>query len=213
MTQSSRKLTKRDATRQKLLECAGELLVEGNGAFEVATVAARTGLSVGLSYHHFGSKNGLIAAVVEDFYDRYDGAAMDGNPLPGAAWPERERVRVERVVDFHYRDPLAPVILSRINREPEVAAVEARRVGRHVALGTENVRLAQLAGLIPKRLDPNLLVAMMMGGLHQALSAALLRNPRPARDWLVDEIWTSIAALARLPEQKPTPKTTKRRPP
>ena len=29
-------------------------------------------VSVGLAYHHFGSKGGLIAAVVDDFYERLD---------------------------------------------------------------------------------------------------------------------------------------------
>lgn len=191
---------RRDTARKRLLQCAGRLLIEGRGTFDVASIAASTGVSVGLIYHHFGSKQGLIAGVVEDFYDRYDAVAMDINPLPGAAWPERERVRVELVVDFHYREPLSPIILSRLSREPEVAAVEARRVGRHVALGTANVRAAQKAGVIPRQLDPNLLVAMMMGGLQRVLGEALDRNPRPPRDWMVAEIWGSIAALARLPD-------------
>lgn len=210
LPKQAKKPGKSDATRAKLLACAGALLVEGNGAFEISALAARTGVSAGLSYHHFESKTGLIAAVVEQFYDRYDAAAMDSNPLPGAAWPERERARVERVVDFHLSDPLAPVILSRLSREPQVAAVEARRVGRHVELGTANVRSAQRAGLIPRQLDANLLVAMMMGGLQRALGEALARNPRPHRDWLVEEIWGSIAALARLPDT-PRQTTTKRR--
>ena len=35
-------------------------------------VAKRAQVSVGLAYHHFGSKAGLIAAVVEAFYSRLD---------------------------------------------------------------------------------------------------------------------------------------------
>ncbi len=189
-----------DATRRRLLDAAGAVLVEGEGRFEIAEVAVRAGLSTGLSYHYFGSKAGLIAAVVEDFYDRYDAEVMDINPLPGADWAHREHERVGRLVDFHYRDPLAPIVLNRLSREPEVAAVEARRVGRHVAIGTHNVRLGQKEGLIPAGLDANLLVAMMMGGLQRALGEALARSPRPGKAWLAREIWGSIAALARLPE-------------
>lgn len=203
MTIAASHRSKSEATRRKLLDCASALLIEGNGAFEIGALAAGAGVSVGLCYHHFGSKNGLIAAVVEDFYDRYDAQVMDINPLPGAAWPERERERVKRAVDFHYRETLAPIILSRLGREPEVAAVETRRIGRQVAMGTTNVRLAQKQGLIPKYLDSNLLVAMMMGGMHRALSEALSRQPRPGKAWLIDEIWGAIAALARLPEPPP----------
>lgn len=203
-----RPLRRGDASRRRLLDCASALLVEGNGAFEIAAFAARAEISVGLAYHHFGSKSGLVAAVVEDFYDRYEAVAMDVNPLPGAAWPERERERVVRVVDFHTREPLAAIVLARLGREPEVAAVEARRLARIVAVGTANVRAAQKAGTIPAGLDAGLLVAMMMGGLHQLLAEALARNPRPPRERLVKEIWGHIAALARLPasaNRKPTP--------
>lgn len=211
MATTSRSTSKTDTTRRKLLDCASALLVEGNGVFEISTVASRANISVGLSYHYFGSKTGLIAAVVEDFYDRYDAAVMDVNPLPGAAWPERERARVKRVVDFHYLEPLAPIILSRLGREPEVAAVEVRRIDRQVKLGTTNVLAAQKVGLIPKYLDANLLVAMMMGGLHQALGSALARNPRPRKTWLINEIWSSIAALARLAENsQPSPTRRKK---
>lgn len=198
-------------TRRKLLDAASAVLVEGDGDFEIADVAARAGLSVGLSYHYFGSKAGLIAAVVEDFYDRYDAEVMDINPLPGADWPHRERERVRRAIDFHYREPLAPIILSRLSREPEVAAVEARRIGQQVSIGTRNVKSGQKEGLIPAHLDANLLVAVMMGGLHRALGEALARSPRPSRTWLANEIWGSIAALARLPETFQPPPTRKTR--
>jgi AcrR family transcriptional regulator len=193
-------------TRRNLLDAATAVIIDGNGDFEIGAVAARAGVSVGLIYHHFGSKAGLIAAVVEDFYDRYDAEVMDVHPLPGADWPQRERERGKRVIDFHYRDALAPIVFSRLAREPEAAAVEARRVGRHVSVGTRNIRLGQKEGVIPAHLDPNLLVAMMMGGLHRALGEALARRPRPSQPWLEKEIWGSIAALARLPEAFPPQK-------
>lgn len=200
-----------DTTRRKLLDAASAVLVEGEGRFEIAEVAARAGLSTGLSYHYFGSKAGLIAAVVEDFYDRHDAEVMDINPLPGADWASRERERVKRLIDFHYRDPLAPIVLNQLSREPEVAAVEARRVGRHVDIGARNVRLGQKEGLIPGDLDAKLLVAMMMGGLYRALGQALARSPRPGKAWLTREIWGSIAALARLPEAYPSQAARKAR--
>jgi len=125
-------LTRRgEATRGRLLEAAAAELVERDGQLEVASVAARADVSVGLLYRYFGSKAGLVAAVVEDFYDRLFAETSRARDLAdGDDFASRERKRLELSVAFHYRDPLAPVILSRLSREPEVAAAEVARLAR-----------------------------------------------------------------------------------
>ena len=110
---------------------------------EVGPVAARAGVSVGLIYRHFGSKAGLLAAVVGDFYVRFDDEVLELDPRPAPAWAERERRRTELAVAFHYEDPLRQVILGRLARDPEVAAVEARHLRAQVARGTRNVARGQ----------------------------------------------------------------------
>jgi AcrR family transcriptional regulator len=60
------------ATRGRLLESARNELVERQGVLEVDSVARRAGVSVGLIYRHFGSKAGLVGAVVQAFYDRFE---------------------------------------------------------------------------------------------------------------------------------------------
>ena len=139
------------ATRRRLLEAAAAELVDRDGGLEVAAVAARAGVSTGLLYRYFGSRAGLVAAVVGDFYDRLDAAAMAVNPAADADWGTRERMRTEMGVRFHYEDPLAPVVLSRLAREPEVAAVEAERIARHVRLAARNVERGQRSGRDPRR--------------------------------------------------------------
>lgn len=184
-------------TRRRILAAAAEALAEGQGAFEIGDVATRAGISVGLSYHHFGSKAGLIAAVVEDYYDRFEAAVMDVNPKPGADWGERERLRTERMVAFHYGEALAPVILTRLSREPDVAAVEAARIGRHIALAARNVQIAQARGEIPADLDAHLLGAMILGGLRQAIGQALAAARRPNQAKLADQLWAFVSSAAR----------------
>ena len=49
----------------RLINAAEAELIENNGHIEIQGVAKRVGLSVGIAYHHFGSKTGLIAAVVD----------------------------------------------------------------------------------------------------------------------------------------------------
>ena len=60
-------------TRERLVRAAQEKLIQSHGHLEMQPVAKRAKVSVGLAYHHFGSKAGLIAAVVEEFYNRLDG--------------------------------------------------------------------------------------------------------------------------------------------
>ncbi|MFN4310689.1 MAG: TetR/AcrR family transcriptional regulator [Ferrovibrio sp.] len=184
-------------TRERILQAAAKVLVAGDGQCEIADVARAAGVSAGLSYHYFTSKAGLIAAVVDAFYDRFEAAVMDVNPMPGAGWGEREKLRLERMVAFHYAEPLAPLILTRLSRTPEVAAIEATRLARHIDLAARNIEIAQERGEIPDDLDAPLLGAMILGGLRQAIGQALAATKRPAQAKLAEQLWQFIAGTAR----------------
>lgn len=186
-------LTRRGAaTRERLLHAAEAELTQRDGALEVASVAARAEVSVGLLYRYFGSKAGLVAAVVENFYDRLHAEVADTDPAPDADWAARERKRLELSVAFHYREPLAAVVLSRLSREPEVAGVEVRRIGRLVEDAAKNVTAGQRRGELPGDLDPRTVGAMLIGGFRVAMGEALTRRERPDPDRLVEELWRFV---------------------
>src|SRR5215212_2501316 len=176
----------RGSGRDALLRAAAEELVERRGVLEVASVAARAGVSVGLIYRHFGSKAGLLAAVVGDFYVRFDAEVLEVDPAPGAGWAERERRRTEMAVTFHYDDPLAPIVLARLARDPEVAAVEARHLRLQVARGTRNVVRGQRDGEIPQDIDAGIAAAVILGGVRQAMIEVLSRREPPPRARVAD---------------------------
>lgn len=140
--------------------------------------------------------------MVEAFYDRMEAAVMEPNPKPGAGWGERERLRLDRMVDFHYAEPLAPLILTRLSRTPEVAAVEAARIANHIDLAARNIELAQQKGEIPADLDAHLLGAMILGGLRQAIGQALGMQKRPGRDKITEQLWSFIAGTTQLKPAK-----------
>jgi AcrR family transcriptional regulator len=190
------------ASRDRLLAAAAAELIERNGTLEVVSVAARARVSVGLIYRWFGSKSGLVAAVVDDFYDRLDAAVFQPDPVPGGTWAERERARTELAVAFHYDDPLAAIVLSTVTREPRIAAIEADRLNRQVAAATSNLERGQRRGEIPRELDPELVGAMVLGGLREVLRHALARDPRPPRDAVVDELWRFIVAAVRFRDKR-----------
>jgi AcrR family transcriptional regulator len=192
-------LTQRgEATRRRLLESAAEELVERDGQLEVASVAARANVSVGLLYRYFGSKAGLVAAVVEDFYDRLFAETGRARDLAdGDDFASRERKRLELSVAFHYREPLAAVILSRLAREPEVAAAEARRIAGVVEDAARGVERGQRRGEIPAELDARLVGAMLIGGYRVALGEVLRRKRRPSAETLVEEVWRFVVSGVR----------------
>lgn len=194
-------LDRRSTTRAHLVKTAAAVLVE-NGALQMSDVARRAGVSIGLAYHHFGSKAGLLAAVVEDFYDRYDAAVIEVNPRPRATWRERERDRTQAMVRFFYADALAPVVLFKMSREPDVAAAETRRLERHMALAADNIAQGQARRELPATTDPDLAAAMIMGGLRQAVGRALARDPRPTAAELSRALWAFILGVVTAPAQR-----------
>ncbi len=160
-------------------------------------VARRAGVSVGLAYHHFGSKGGLVAAVLDAFYDRLDECAM-GRRLEGS-WPERERERVRLAAAFYLEDPLSPVLLGRLHRSPEVVGVEETRFRRQVAMGARNMAGGQAEGAIPSDRDPELLAAMVLGGIRHGIALALGRETPPDPESVAEEIWRFVAGAVGLP--------------
>lgn len=184
-------------TRRRLLAAAADELLERGGVLEVASVAARAGVSVGLLYRYFGSKAGLVAAVVDDFYDRLLEATAPVKALRDVDWAQRELRRTELSVGFHYREPLAPVLIRSVAGEPEVAAVEVRRITKLVEDAARSVRRGQSAGEIPADVDARFVGAMLIGGFRVAIAEALSRETRPPQERLVEDIWRFVVHGAR----------------
>src|SRR3954464_11336516 len=109
--------------RERLVQAAQEELIHNHGQLEMQAVAKRAQVSVGLAYHHFGSKAGLIAAVVEAFYSRLDAEDFNDAGRPPESWANRERRRIASCIAFHYDHPFAPVIIGALSRAPEVLDV------------------------------------------------------------------------------------------
>lgn len=182
------------AARQRILATAAEELV-ATGDMQVAAVARRAGVSVGLPYRYFGTRGGLLNAVVSDFYDRLDEAVINrefGEPT----WHERERARVNAWVDHLYDDPLAPVVLARQGVDAETTGIEMQRLHRAIELGARNIARGQRDGDLPADRDPELLAAAVLGGVHTAVVVALTRTPRPDRARVAAELWTFVAGAA-----------------
>ena len=192
----------RIGTPDRLIRAAQEELIHGHGLLEMQAVAKRAKVSVGLAYHHFGSKAGLIAAVVEGFYNRLEEVAFSPANLVATDWAGREKERIAAYIAFHYDHPFAPLVVGPLSRAAEVLDVEQAFTKRQLLAGAYNLRAGQRDGVIPSDLDPRLTIALLIGGIRQALIGALTRDPRPDRDALTDRIWVFVAAALRLSDER-----------
>jgi AcrR family transcriptional regulator len=184
---------------ERLVRAAQDELVQQGGLLEMQAVAARAKVSVGLAYHHFGSKAGLIAAVVQAFYDRLEDVAFNPARLSASDWAGREKARIAAYIGFHYDHPFAPLVIGALSRAPEVLDVEQGFMKRQLVAGACNMRAGQRSGVVAADLDPRLTIALVVGGIRQALVGALSRTERPDRDALTERIWVFVAGALRLP--------------
>ena len=185
-------------TRERLIRAAEKELIRSHGHLEMQAVSKRAQVSVGLAYHHFGSKAGLIAAVVEAFYSRLDEVAFKQARLPSEGWADREKRRIASYVAFHYDHPFAPLVIGALSRAPEVLDVETAFTNRQLAAGALMLQAARRDGIVQGHIDPHLTIALMIGGIRQALIGALMSKQRPDPGKLAEEIWAFMAAALRL---------------
>jgi AcrR family transcriptional regulator len=185
-------------TRVRLVRAAEKELIRSHGHLEMQAVAKRAQVSVGLAYHHFGSKAGLIAAVVEAFYNHLDEEVFNDACRPSESWADREKRRIASYIAFHYDHPFAPLVIGALSRAPEVLDVERAFTNKQLAGGARMIEAAQRDGFVPDHIDPHLTIALMSGGIRQALIGVLKNQQRPDPEKLTDEIWTFMAGALRL---------------
>lgn len=159
-------------TRAQLLEVAGLELLD-RGQIEVAAVAERAGVSVGLLYRYFANKDQLVTALVDAFYDRYEEAVFAEAAPPDVHWSDFERERIHREVAFVFDEPLGRRIVGGPPAEPAAAHADARRLARHIEMAARNIVHGQNREEIAVSVDPQLAAAAIIGGLRSCLAMAL----------------------------------------
>ncbi|WOE75657.1 TetR/AcrR family transcriptional regulator [Alterisphingorhabdus coralli] len=181
----------------RILAAAERLLREGDGELEMSQVASEAGVSVGLAYHYFGSKSGMLGAIIHAFYDRYN-AVVNRYIDPDITWAVRERDRLSAAVEFLYTDPMAPIILGRMVHTSQVAAIEAARHEEMVEMAARNVASGIKRGDIGRHIDPAIAGATIVGGMHSAIIHAMGMTPRPEPAQLSHQIWGMITGALDL---------------
>lgn len=194
MTTGEPRTQKGRATRERLLARARDIAIANDGHIEIAWVAEAAGVVPSLVNRYFGSRAGLVSALLDDFFERLRVEVLGLNLDDLGTWLHHERIRLEKGVHFHYTDPAAVVIYTRLSREPQVALTENRHIDKIVKHAAANIRRGQKRGELPSSVDPELAGAAMFGAMQRVMVTALSRTPRPRPDRIVDVLWRQIAA-------------------
>ncbi len=181
-------------TRDRLLEVAG-LELRDHGVVEVTSVAERASVSVGLLYRYFANKDGLVTALIDEFYDQYEAVVFSEAPPADVHWTEFERARIAREVDFVFDHPLGRAIIGGPPAEPAAALADGRRLGRHIEMAARNIAHGVRRGEIEVSVDPRLAGAAIIGGLRSCLAMALAAGNDINRADVVDAVEQSSAGL------------------
>jgi len=190
--------TKGKATRQRLLAVASEQAIASRGHIELAQIARQAGVVQGVVHRYFGSKSGLISAMVDDYYDRFHKQVLELYLNDAGDWAVHERLRLRMGVQFHYDEPLSAVLHSTFVRDPVVARKEAERIDGVIELTARGFVRGQRRGVLPAHIDPELAGAAMFGAMQAVFAKALNRPRRPSPEQLEAFLWRQVAASVGL---------------
>jgi AcrR family transcriptional regulator len=190
-------LSQRGAAARERLLTAARAELASTGDLEVSAVARRAGTSAGLPYRYFGTRGGMLVAVVEDFWGRMAQACLMRR-YSAPTWFDREHQRVTDWVQCLYADPLSVVVLTGLTGDSDVSAAEARLISNVVDAAADNIAHGQRTGEIPAGRDPEMLAAATLGGLHAMVLVALTRTPQPSPESVRDEVWAFVISAVGL---------------
>ncbi|WP_144633256.1 TetR/AcrR family transcriptional regulator [Bordetella genomosp. 13] len=121
-----RRLSRADRQRQ-LLEAAWQLAGEGTDALTLGRLAVAAGVAKPLVYDHFGTREGLLAAMYEDYDVRHSAIMDDAIATARATLKDKARViAASYVACVLTQGREISDVLAALNGSPELAAVKKR---------------------------------------------------------------------------------------
>jgi AcrR family transcriptional regulator len=187
-------MSRGDATRERLLATAIELLEEGGyTAASVAAIAERSGLSAGALYRHFPSKAELFVQVFRAAAEEELAALREAVAVPGGTMEKLDAI----VREFTGSALARPRLAWALGYEPVDPLVDAERLAYRQ---TYRERLATLlrvgiaAGDLPEQ-DAELTAAALIGAISEALVGPL--SPVAGEDVPVEALISSLSDFCR----------------
>jgi AcrR family transcriptional regulator len=175
----------RDARRREILEAAGRCFAEkGFHSTSMQDFFDASGLTAGLVYRYFRSKDELVATLAGEALGLLHASVEEAIVAAEPPGTEEVLARLLRTIDeLDARERLARVavqVWGEALHNPAVAPIAAQGIARLQAALEQLVRAAQAAGQLDRRLDPvyaaRVLFSILPGFIIQrALDPALDR--------------------------------------
>jgi len=186
--------SRRRAVLDSALECFSEADVD---SVSIADICARSGASVGSLYHHFGSKEGIVVALIADGLQAHLHAlqaALDeagGDPRRGV-----EAV-VGSLIDWIESNPgWAMFIYANLNKSTTASAAPIREVNRRYGQIVEGFFLPLIeAGRIrplPRECWSSLVAAPIHDYARRWLRGQVKIPPHGHRDIFLNAVWAIL---------------------
>lgn len=187
-------LERRDAAQRRLVEATLATIAEdGVAAATFENIGQRAGYSRGLATQHFGSKQGLLSAVVDYLHEQQDAALESAHidELNGLeallAYSERYCRKLKRSEETQSYFKLLSDAVANAQETREIFAQSHARVKTKLA---QLVRRGQSEAVIRRDIEPDI-AALMIGSLLLGVSMQLLIDPRMR----IEPVARTIAAL------------------
>lgn len=186
--------------RQSILEAALDCFAEGGvEAVSIDALRRSSGASTGSIYHHFGNKDGVVAALYQAILEAYKGgllAALDG--------VDEARGFVRGIVLYHVRwaaqHPLRARYLHEVRRSPALASIQqdlrrsTRELLRQLGLEINRFVEAGLVAKLPRQLYPPLIIGPSHEVIRHTLSGRGRLDLDSVAEPLADAAWRSLRA-------------------
>ncbi|WP_280270116.1 TetR/AcrR family transcriptional regulator [Nocardia wallacei] len=198
----NRQSTRPDA-RAAVLSAAAELFdVRGYDTVSIAELTAASGVSNGSLYHHFGSKDGVLAALVVDALAGFQEGVLE---TLGARTDAASAIRalVEYELRWYEQHPRAARSVI-AHRDTVAASARGREPLREInrAFGRRLqawLREQQRCGALPEAVDPNLLYAIVFAPAHETgklwLAGRIRKRPTEFAASLGAAAWAGLQAV------------------
>jgi AcrR family transcriptional regulator len=190
--------------RARVMEAARRLFVErGYSATTTADVARHAGVSEGILFHHFGSKEGLLAAVAGEYGRGLAAAMFEAAPL-GPTPPSAGDMLRRAFAFVREQGALARLLVLTTDPTGRQLAREASRAEIVGALARGFADWSARGLLRP--MDPQIAAELLFALVGTALTECFVRGTgEREEDYLRETVRCVEGALAPLPDPSTPP--------
>jgi TetR/AcrR family transcriptional regulator, fatty acid metabolism regulator protein len=193
--------------RRLLLDAAVRVFArKGYHACRVGDIAKEAGVSHGLLYHYFSSKEEVLETV---FRETWASMLETTRSIEATGEPARDQLRkvAEVILRTWRRDPdLVRVLVREVTRSPKLQR-EVDEVGHAVDALERIIRRGQEEGELRAELDPRLASLVVYGAIEQLLTSWVLGPPPESDEEIAraEETVVELLAGGLVAAREPTP--------